>query len=45
MWRLPHFLDDQFTDGCQVVSLLAALYNQGDFWYSFLLEAESTPGL
>jgi hypothetical protein len=37
----------QLTDGGEVVSLTrrqAALYPQGDSWYSFLLEAESTPG-
>jgi hypothetical protein len=31
--RLPHFPDDQLTDG-----------GEEDFWYSFLLEAELTPG-
>jgi hypothetical protein len=34
------------TDGGEVVSLMrrpAALYPQEDPWYSFLLEAESTP--
>jgi hypothetical protein len=43
--RLPHFLDNRITD--VVVSLTrrpAALYPQEDLWYSFLLEAESTPG-
>jgi hypothetical protein len=47
MSRLPHFLlDIQFTDGGTVVSyVLAALYpSQEDAWYSFLLEAQSTPG-
>jgi hypothetical protein len=45
--RLPHFLDNQLIDGGQVVSLThqqAALYPQDDTWYSFLSEAESTPG-
>jgi hypothetical protein len=45
--RLPNFLDNQLTDGGEVVSLTpqpAALYPQEDSWYSFLLEAESTPG-
>jgi hypothetical protein len=45
--RLPHFLDNRLTDGGKVVSLTrrqAALYSQEDSWYSFLLEAESTPG-
>jgi hypothetical protein len=35
------------TDGSKVVSCTrrpAALYSQEDSWYSFLLEAESTPG-
>jgi hypothetical protein len=46
MSRLPHFLDNRLTDGGEVVSLTppAALYPQENFWYSFLLEAESTPG-
>jgi hypothetical protein len=46
--RLPHFLHNRLTDGGKVVSLMrrpAALYPQEDSWYSFLLEAESTPGL
>jgi hypothetical protein len=45
--RLPHFLDNQPTDGGADVSLTrqpAALYLQEDSWYSFLLEAEWTPG-
>jgi hypothetical protein len=43
--RLPHFLDNRLRDGGEVVSLTrpAAVYPQEDFWYSFLLEAESTP--
>jgi hypothetical protein len=44
--RLPHFLDNRLTDGGEAVSLKrrpAALYSQEDSWYSFLLEAESTP--
>jgi hypothetical protein len=44
--RLPHFLDNRLTDGDEVVSLtcqpLFAL--QENSWYSFLLEADSTPG-
>jgi hypothetical protein len=47
MLRLPHFLDNRLTDGCEAVSLTRwqdALYPQEDSWYSFLLEAESTPG-
>jgi hypothetical protein len=44
--RLPHFLDSRLTDGGEVVSLTRwpHLYPQEDSWYSFLLEAESTPG-
>jgi hypothetical protein len=38
MSRLPHFLHSRLTDGGEVSAL------QEDFWYSFLLEAESTPG-
>jgi hypothetical protein len=46
MSRLPHFLDSRFTDGGEIVSLTrsAVLYTQEDSWYSFLLDAESTPG-
>jgi hypothetical protein len=39
--------DIRLTDGGKVVSLTrrqAALYPQEDSWYSFLLEAEPTPG-
>jgi hypothetical protein len=46
--RLPHFLYNRLTDGGEVVSLTrrsAALYPQEVSWYSFPLEAESTPGL
>jgi hypothetical protein len=44
--RLPHFLDSRLVDGGKVVSLTRRpLFTpQEDFWYSFLLEAESTPG-
>jgi hypothetical protein len=45
--RLPCFLDNWLTDSDDVVSLtrrLVAFYLQEDSWYSFLLEAESTPG-
>jgi hypothetical protein len=46
--RLPHFLDNLLTDGGEVVSLkgrtpFIAPPPQEDSWYSFLLEAESTP--
>jgi hypothetical protein len=42
MSRLPHFLDNQLSNGSEVVSLeaLAALYPQEDSWYSFLLEGD-----
>jgi hypothetical protein len=42
------FYKNKFTDGGEAVSLTrrpAALYSQEDFWYSFLLGAESTPGI
>jgi hypothetical protein len=44
--RLPHFLDNRLTDGAEVVSLTRRppFSPQEDSWYSFLLEAESTPG-
>jgi hypothetical protein len=43
--RLPHILDNRFTDGGEVVSLTRRpLFSPlEDSWYSFLLEAESTP--
>jgi hypothetical protein len=43
--RLPHFLDNRLTDGGEVVSLMRrpAFTPQEDSWYSFLLEAGSTP--
>jgi hypothetical protein len=46
MPRLPHFLDNQPTDGGQVVSLTRRppFTLQEDSWYSFLLEAEYTQG-
>jgi hypothetical protein len=37
------FLDNRLTDGGEVVSLTRQK-PQKDFWYSFLLEAELTPG-
>jgi hypothetical protein len=42
----PHFLDNRLTDGDEVVGLTRrpSFIPQEDFWYSFLLEAESTPG-
>jgi hypothetical protein len=44
--RIPHFLDSRLTDGGEVVSLTRrpSFTPQEDSWYSFLLEAESTPG-
>jgi hypothetical protein len=44
---LPHFQDSRLTDVGEVVSLTRrsiALYLEEDSWYSFLLQAESTPG-
>jgi hypothetical protein len=44
-WRLPHFLDKRLSHGGEVVSLTRRpLFTpQVDSWYSFPLEAESTP--
>jgi hypothetical protein len=44
--RLSHLLDNRLTDGGKVVSLTRRppFTPQEDSWYSFLLEAESTPG-
>jgi hypothetical protein len=44
--KLPHFLDNRLTDGGEAVSLTRRppFTPQEDPWYSFLLEAESTPG-
>jgi hypothetical protein len=39
--RLPRLLDNRLTNGGEVVSLTR---RQEDSWYSFPLEAESTPG-
>jgi hypothetical protein len=46
MLRLPHFIDNRLTDGSEVVSLTRQLHfnTQEDSWYSFLLEAELSPG-
>jgi hypothetical protein len=43
---LPHFLDNRLTDGGEVFSLThrPPLIPREDSWYSYLLEAESTPG-
>jgi hypothetical protein len=47
-WRPigPHFLDNRLTVGSEVVGLTRRplFIPQNDPWYSFLLEAESTPG-
>jgi hypothetical protein len=44
--RFPHFLDNRLTDGGEVVSPTRRppFTPQEYSWYSFLLEAESTPG-
>jgi hypothetical protein len=44
--RLPHILNNRLTDGGEVVSLKRrpSFTPQEDSWYSFLLEAQSTPG-
>jgi hypothetical protein len=44
--KLPHFLDNRFTDGSEVVSPMRwpPFTPQEDSWYSFPLEAESTSG-
>jgi hypothetical protein len=46
MSRLPHFIENWLTDGGEVVSLThwPPCTPQEGSWYSFLLEAESTPG-
>jgi hypothetical protein len=44
--RVPQYLDIRLTDGGRVVSLRRRppFTPQESSWYSFLLEAESTPG-
>jgi hypothetical protein len=44
--KFPHFLDNRLTDGDEVVSPKCQLpfTPQEESWYSFLLEAELTPG-
>jgi hypothetical protein len=44
--RVSYLLDSRLTDGGKVVSLMCQppFTPQEDLWYSFLLEAESTPG-
>jgi hypothetical protein len=43
---LPHVLDSRITDASEVASLMRRqpFTAKEDTWYSFLLEAESTPG-
>jgi hypothetical protein len=45
MSKLSHFLENRLTDGSEVVSSTRQplFIPQEDSWYSFLLEAESTP--
>jgi hypothetical protein len=44
-WRLPHFLDNRLTDGGEVrFTRRPPFIPQEVSRYSFLLEAESTPG-
>jgi hypothetical protein len=44
--RIPHFLHNRLTDDGEVVSLThrPPFNPQEDSWYSFLLEADLTPG-
>jgi hypothetical protein len=44
--KIPHFLDNWLTDGGEVINLKRPppFNPQEDFWYSFLLDAETTPG-
>jgi hypothetical protein len=43
--RVPHSLDNRLTDGGKVsLTRRPTFTHQEDFWYSYLLEAESTPG-
>jgi hypothetical protein len=46
MLRIPHCLDIRLTDGGEVVSHTCWPHftSRKIFWYSFLLEAEHTPG-
>jgi hypothetical protein len=45
MSTIPYFLDNRLIDGEEVDSLARrpSFAPQEDSWYSFLLEAESTP--
>jgi hypothetical protein len=43
--RVPHLLDNWLTDGGDVSLMCQPPFTpQEDSWYSFLLEAELTPG-
>jgi hypothetical protein len=44
--RIPHYLGNQHTDGGEIVSITRwpRFTPKKDSWYSFLLEAEKTPG-
>jgi hypothetical protein len=44
--RLQYFLDNRLIDGSEVARLArrSPFTTQEDAWYSFLLDAESTPG-
>jgi hypothetical protein len=44
--KLPHFLDNLYTDGGKAVGLTGrpSFTPQKEFWYSFLLASESTQG-
>jgi hypothetical protein len=43
--RPPHFLDNRLTDGGEAsLTRRPSFTPQKYSWYSFLLEAESTPG-
>jgi hypothetical protein len=45
MPRIPHFIDNQLTDGGEIFSLMYQPNTpKEDSCYSILLEAESTPG-
>jgi hypothetical protein len=47
MPRVPHNIHNQFTDGAEVVGLnrRPRLTRRKIPWYSFLLDADSNPGL
>jgi hypothetical protein len=43
MLKIPYCLDNRLTDGGRLSALRAGpLYQKKNFWYSFLLETEST---